>query len=312
MAFGFDNGFWRKAVIVDPWPLSVLVFCIALVLLLRWFHAPDQRRWLYAAFFAYGLALSNSQVLFAAAFGLQVLIMFGEPTLCREICFVNSLLFVVDILASYLGLLPLLDSHARQNNLLRFIFWGVGASSIALWVWLAFKTRRFFTEWKTVFMMGAIFLLGVSLYLYAPIASMTNPPVNWSYPRTAEGFWHLVTRGQYESLQPTDSFDHFTGQLRLYGKFAVYDFGLMYVVVALVPFCLLHKMSSRERGWMLGLLAVYLCLSGVLLVALNPALDRQAREPVRSFFTASHLVLAVWTGYGLILLGTRLARKENA
>lgn len=35
LGFAFDNGFWRKAVIVDPWPLSILMFMFTLTLLLR-------------------------------------------------------------------------------------------------------------------------------------------------------------------------------------------------------------------------------------------------------------------------------------
>jgi hypothetical protein len=55
--------------------------------------------------------------------------------------------------------------------------------------------------------------LGLSLYLYVPLASLANPPINWGYPRTAEGFAHTLTRGQYESVRPTDSFSRYAEQL---------------------------------------------------------------------------------------------------
>ena len=42
--------------------------------------------------------------------------------------------------------------------------------------------------------------LGVSFYIYMPIVSdLRNPPMNWGYPRTWEGFKHAITRGQYEN-----------------------------------------------------------------------------------------------------------------
>ena len=47
-------------------------------------------------------------------------------------------------------------------------------------------------------------VVGISFYLYMPISGMTNPPMQWGYPRTAEGFWHALTRGQYEQPNPTD------------------------------------------------------------------------------------------------------------
>ena len=62
---------------------------------------------------------------------------------------------------------------------------------------------------------------------------------------------------------------------------------------------------------MLGLLAFFCGLSFLMLVLLNPSPDRQAVLLIGAYFTAAHLVLAVWAGYGLILLGTSFARKEG-
>ncbi|MBQ3748836.1 MAG: DUF2723 domain-containing protein, partial [Kiritimatiellae bacterium] len=50
---------------------------------------------------------------------------------------------------------------------------------------------------------GAAFFaqLGVSFYAYMPIVSdLRNPPMNWGYPRTWEGFKHAIMRGQYEAI----------------------------------------------------------------------------------------------------------------
>jgi hypothetical protein len=89
------------------------------------------------------------------------------------------------------------------------------------------------------------------------------------------------------------------------------DFGLVYLLLAVVPFCVLHRMRTHERRWMLGLSAVYVSLAFLLLVVLNPANDRASREISRVFFSASHLVLAVWTGYGLALLGALVATRST-
>ena len=43
--------------------------------------------------------------------------------------------------------------------------------------------------------------LGVSFYAYMPVVSdWRNPPMNWGYPRTWDGFKHAITRGQYEAI----------------------------------------------------------------------------------------------------------------
>ena len=97
----------------------------------------------------------------------------------------------------------------------------------------------------------------------------------------------------------------------MYGEGVLADLGVIYVLPALAPFWFLRRMRAQERRWMLGLLAVFLCLSLLMVALLNPSPDRSSLGLVERFFSASHLVLAVWTGYGLALLGTILTRAEH-
>jgi len=43
-------------------------------------------------------------------------------------------------------------------------------------------------------------VLGLSLYLYLPVAAAGAPPVNWGDPRTPQGFWWLVSGKAYRQL----------------------------------------------------------------------------------------------------------------
>jgi hypothetical protein len=51
---------------------------------------------------------------------------------------------------------------------------------------------------------GCLLGSGACLLFYMPLAGMTNPPMEWGYPRTVEGFIHAFTRGQYEKANPSD------------------------------------------------------------------------------------------------------------
>jgi hypothetical protein len=312
LAFGFDGGFWHTTVVVHPWPLSLLLFSIVLCFLMKWMSWPDRRRYLYAASFVYGLTFSNSQALFAAALGLEVLVLLGDQRLVRELCLANGLLFVAGRWAERRGFLNRFDMYNESFDILYDLYFLVGIGSILVCVALVIRTRRVLTEWKVVSLSGCLFVLGLSSYLYVPLASMTNPPVNWAYPRAADGFIHLATRGQYERIQSTTRVDQFTRQLRMYVGAAVTDFGLLYLLAALIPFWFLRRMRPSERRWMLGLLAVYLCLVALLLVVLNPDGNREGRAACKVFFSASHLVLALWTGYGLTLAGVLLPDRWNS
>jgi len=173
---------------------------------------------------------------------------------------------------------------------------------------LVIKTRRAFSEWKAILICSGLFLLGLALYFYLPIASMTSPPINWGYPRTVEGFFHVLSRGQYEKSNPTSNAVQFLEQVRLYFIMAGKEFGWPYLLMCVIPFCFLHRIAASERRWILGLLAAYVCLAFLILALLNPGVDRQTLELTKIYFSASYVILALWMGYGLVMLGAWLAR----
>ena len=157
---------------------------------------------------------------------------------------------------------------------------------------------------------GLAWLAGAAFYFYMPLAGMTNPPMQWGYPRTVEGFIHAFSRGQYDQTHPSDVIHHpgyFLMQLANMGHGIVDEFNWVYVFLALVPFLFFLKMRRRERAWMIGLTAIYLCLGVLLLVLLNPPADRASQELNRVFFTASHTVVALLVGYGLTLVAAYMA-----
>ena len=104
---------------------------------------------------------------------------------------------------------------------------------------------------------GAAFFaqLGVSFYAYMPIVSdIRNPPMNWGYPRTWDGFKHAITRGQYEAI----TIPEFTG-LKAFWEFVKTQMGHYFTDVkmqfsdflaffALVPFaCWGFVVKTKSR-----------------------------------------------------------------
>ena len=152
--------------------------------------------------------------------------------------------------------------------------------------------------------------LGLSVYLLLPFFSATNPPLNTGYARTVEGFVHTLTRGQFESVRPTGSFGRYAEQLWMYGDSARASFGVIYALPVLILFWFFRRLGAGERRWMLGLLAVFLCLTLLMIALLNPSPDRSDLVLVERFYGASHLILAIWVGYGLALLGTIMTRAK--
>ena len=174
---------------------------------------------------------------------------------------------------------------------------------LALWTVFTFK---YDTEiWSATAMLG-LWVVGALFYFYMPLTSMTNPPMNWGYSRTVEGFIHALTRGQYEKINASNFIQdpiRFLHQLWGYFVGAKEEFNLVNLALALVPLAFFLRVQKRERAWMIGLGGIWACLAVLLLILLNPAPDRASRDLNKVFFTASYTVIAMFIGYGLTLVG---------
>src|SRR5437773_5597280 len=90
MLIGFNGFMWSQAVIVEVYTLSVLSLTGVLVCLFRWIHAPHQRRYLYLAFFWFGICFNNHQSLLVIALGLEVAIIGVSPRMGRSLLLWNT------------------------------------------------------------------------------------------------------------------------------------------------------------------------------------------------------------------------------
>jgi hypothetical protein len=138
--------------------------------------------------FWFGICLNNHQTLVLATMGLEVAIALRNPRLGRNLLACNTVVFLFGLIAKWQGWMTSFD----DNQILFGIYLGVGVLSAVGFVALLLKTETLFDEWKPVFGMGALGAFSIALYFYMPITSMTNPPMNWGYPRTVEGFFSCV------------------------------------------------------------------------------------------------------------------------
>src|SRR6185436_6859252 len=76
----------------------------------------------------------------------------------------------------------------------QFLVLVMSIASTAAFIWLTRQTKKFSREWAVALACGGAWLVGAAFYLYMPIAGMTDPPLNWGYPRTVTGFFHAFTR----------------------------------------------------------------------------------------------------------------------
>ncbi len=223
------------------------------------------------------------------------------------------------------AMLALLFLRAQQPSALPILGLGV---LVALRLYAAYDAlmlnqARRSGNWLVTIGSGLAFAFGMSFYLYMAVAGMSNPPMQWGYPRTLEGFIHAFTRGQYEKISPTngtgEGLDWFISlgttyskQLLMYLDGLDNEFNLVCILIAIGVFLYYRQMQKRERSWIIGVVAIFICLGPMLVFLLNPPPDRAARELIRVFFTASHVLVSLAVGYGMALLAASLATHYQA
>ncbi len=305
---GYNGYIWSQGVIVEVYTLAVLNLMGVLAALMRYLWAPHQRRWLYLAWFLFGLCFCNHQTLIVAAMGIEVVVLMADKKMGRDLFLGNTVLWILGLVGHFSGNL----GTFHDNPGIFAIFNAVGVGSAITALVYAIKTEGAFTRIHFVLLCGLCWLVGALFYFYMPVASSTNPPMNWGYPRTWDGLKHAFSRGQYEKTTPSSDPALFIRQIWMYLGGCQEEFNWSMLLVAVVPFFFLRRMRSRERGWIIGLTAIYFCLAFLLLYLLNPQVDKQSRELVKVFFTTSHVCIALAVGYGIaILCALLLTRYEQ-
>ncbi|HPO37437.1 MAG TPA: hypothetical protein PL176_05485, partial [Kiritimatiellia bacterium] len=134
--------------------------------------------------------------------------------------------------------------------------------------------------------------LGVSFYIYMPIVSdLRNPPMNWGYPRTWEGFKHAITRGQYEKLAPSDVFTKkFLFQLGTYFTDLRVQFTLIAATLGFIPFTLWSFKAGGRRIRALYVASAFYLLTCVV-VLLSEVMGGEPVLRLDKLFIAGILLL---------------------
>ena len=193
------------------------------------------------------------------------------------------------------------------------------------WVNRVKKEAGLLANWMPMLNTRACWIAGAALYLYMPIASMTNPPMNWAYPRTTQGFKHAITRGQYDRIDSSSLTKMFIdhthmgeqkrasgfngGQVSIYLDEARQEFSLSYMALALIPLALIPWMRYKDIRWIAGLTGIFISFTLILIYLINPTVDEQNRHLNKVFFAATHLFIAIGLGCGLALLGATIVSR---
>ena len=333
LLFGFNRGVWLWACVSEMRVLNVFSFVLIGCIFFAWAIQPHRRGFLYTVLLLFGLSMANHQTIaiMVIPIGIGVAAVGFNQFLAaraRDRKTGPGQLFMINMSTTWelatAGLLSLsvgliiwswLTKAPNVDMFHDDTFWmGVGAGAAGLAGLYIGRATGWWQESRALSCAG-LFMLGVSFYLYMPLAAATNPPMNWGYAATKEGFVHAITRGQYEKIQTASFFStEFLIKIKVFALALVHQYSLPLSLFALVTpvvlaFCW-SRCKPRGRAWMVFAWAAFLITSIGLLTIINPKLERQEQEINIKFFAPAHGFYAMLIGYGIATLLSMLAWKR--
>jgi len=279
LIFAFTSINWSQSVIVEAYSLNAFFLVLVMALAYWWFCRPST--WgLFVLCLMFGLGITNYQAILLMFPALVVLIVVKDLSLARDFM-IGALLFgIVLILIFYTDYLPVIASPLHVTGIVYTVL------NFAALILIYF----FLPHGRIVALAILGFELGLAVYGYMPISSETNPPMNWAYPRTWEGFLHAVRRGQYEKISPTPIFSmDFVHQLGDYLADLRAQFTLPIAILGLLPFAV-WRIRVGRHSVIMAYVAVALTAAAVLLILIEELIVPSG-IPVMTYTYKSLIVL---------------------
>lgn len=164
---------------------------------------------------------------------------------------------------------------------------------------------------KFYILLAFVAALGMLVYMYLPIRSRMNPPLDWGNPENLTNFYHVIRRRQYDFMfhQYPRSASRFVGQLVVYGRFWLGEFMPWGAVFGAGGLALL---AGRRLAYTL-----LLVFSALLIVAgfsfwQNFEQTREWLWVMRVFGIPAYMVTAIGIGVGIEALWRRSRRGAVA
>ncbi|MBI5397778.1 MAG: DUF2723 domain-containing protein [Verrucomicrobia bacterium] len=300
LVFAFSPVPLSQAVIAEVYSLNALFMALTLVTIFVWM-LKQQDKYLYWTWFLWGLGLTNHQTLLFMAPAFFILVAMVSVPVMMDLLVAGCWVVAVEMWFMQW----LVDSGAPfwQGS----YFWqGTSAAVAPVLIFLVGEVlqQRFGWQtrvnWKRAAVVAGCILAGLAFYAYMPLASLTNPPMNWGYTRDKDGFWHHFSRGQYEKMKIYRPLPMFFDQLLFFGKDLRDQYTSLMVLIGLGSLMWVFDGNRRSKKWMLFMVAAFFFTSFTFIVLANPTLDRAVRFNDRVFFILTHAVFCAWIGYGLM------------
>lgn len=187
LLLAFSAAMWSQATITEVYTLHALIVALYFLAIYCWIRNPAGRFSFLLVFFLLTLAFGHHQL----SVTLSPLPFLCVLLLRRRMLPDLLLAAFLTALLVFLGFAILSKDPDILSTAIRFFY------CVAIAFGLFFWYRRGRIRWWLVAFLPIVVILALAQYAYLPIASSTNPPMNWGYAREADGFYYSINRSQY-------------------------------------------------------------------------------------------------------------------
>jgi tetratricopeptide (TPR) repeat protein len=186
LAFSFSV--WSQAVIAEVYSLHILLIALYALALHAWIRDPESIARLLIVFFVLTLSFANHQLTI-----ILVPLPFLAVLLVRRELLPDVIAAVLTTgLLVYGAFAWLSGDVALVKTATRLAYCVIAAVTVFLII------RRGSIRWRLMLLMPVAVIFGLLPLAYMPLASATNPPMNWSYAKEPAGFYKAINRSQYQ------------------------------------------------------------------------------------------------------------------
>ncbi|MDO8734673.1 MAG: DUF2723 domain-containing protein [Elusimicrobiota bacterium] len=174
------------------------------------------------------------------------------------------------------------------NHYIMFLFGPVFA------FYLILKNPKVFNL-KMILSLFIFFLPGLFLYLYLPIRSSVNPPIDWGNPENLKNFIAHIGRFQYKGLELAVKVGFATKLLFIRNFFSqlVQNFGL----IAVLSIFGLISLIKKDIKFALLTVLIFLANTVGLIILLNFKFTPQDIDAFTPYYIPAWIMVALWAGY---------------
>jgi tetratricopeptide (TPR) repeat protein len=328
LMLAFSMSVWSQAVIAEVYALHALLIAIFLMLCYRWSQQPASDHLMLSIFFVLGLSFSNHHLTMTLAPLPYLLIL-----LLRRRAFLDWFFAgVLTALLGYLAFAILSENPAVLRTAIR-LFYCV-ALAFATFVWL----RRGRLRWRLIAFLPIVVAAGLLPYAYMPLASATNPPMNWGYTRDSAGFYFSINRSQYSGslsevtvkslgrlmgtpqndsdrsrIVPQDRRSRWQRTQLWVGFFwqqLLKAFSIFGLIGYFASFALVFGLSLPRRSWIYFLHVAFVLAAFLQPLTASSKIDKADWWTQMPYHTYTNLIFATLSGLGMGMLISKLSKTR--